>query len=83
MECSCFSPQTSHFPLPALPVNGLFKENLCDGLRVRQFDGGTMMGNVELVRKHGFSQYQIAELERLVKEHRNEIRDAWNRHFGC
>ena len=39
--------------------------------------------NVELVRKHGFSQHQIVELERLVKEHSNEIRDAWNRHFGC
>ena len=39
--------------------------------------------DVELVRKHGFSQHQITELERLVKEHSNEIRDAWNRHFRC
>jgi len=38
---------------------------------------------VELVKNYGFSERQIVELERIVKEHINEIRDAWSRHFGC
>ena len=38
---------------------------------------------VGLARNHGFTERQIVELDRIVKEHIDEIRDAWHRHFGC
>jgi hypothetical protein len=37
---------------------------------------------VELVKSIGFSERQIKELKSVVKEHSDEIQNAWNRHFG-
>ncbi|HEX7344950.1 MAG TPA: DUF4160 domain-containing protein [bacterium] len=38
--------------------------------------------SLELVRNHGLSQADLGEIENVLKERRDEIRDAWNRHFG-
>lgn len=37
---------------------------------------------VELANSIGFSGKQLRELLALVEEHRDEIREAWQRHFG-
>ncbi len=37
---------------------------------------------IELAMNHGFKAHQISELERVIKEHEDEIRNAWIRHFG-
>lgn len=37
---------------------------------------------ITLVRSHGLSQQEIARVKRLANEHREEIKDAWRRHFG-
>jgi hypothetical protein len=37
---------------------------------------------VELVKSIGFSEHQMNELKSVVKEHSDEIQNAWNRHFG-
>ena len=36
---------------------------------------------VEMARNHGLSQEQITELKRTVEEKRNDILDAWRKHF--
>lgn len=36
---------------------------------------------VSLVSQTGFNQRQLTQLEKLVKEHRSEIIDAWREHF--
>jgi hypothetical protein len=38
---------------------------------------------VALADYSGFSDRQLKELERLVKEHEKEIEKAWNKHFNC
>ena len=37
---------------------------------------------IELALNHGLSQKQIKSAMRLVQEHEDEIREAWNTHFG-
>lgn len=37
---------------------------------------------IELAMNHGLKAHQISELERVIKEHEDEIRNAWIRHFG-
>jgi hypothetical protein len=37
---------------------------------------------IELAMNHGFKAHQISELEKVIKEHEDEIRNAWIRHFG-
>lgn len=37
---------------------------------------------VELARNHGLSETQVTELEKVVEEKKNDILDAWRRHFG-
>lgn len=37
---------------------------------------------IELARSHGLSGRDLRRIQRLVEEHEEEIRDAWNRHFG-
>ena len=37
---------------------------------------------IELALNYGLSQKQITETLRLVQEHENEIRSAWEKHFG-
>ena len=36
---------------------------------------------VELARNHHLSAKQIAEVEQVVKERKDEIADAWHKHF--
>ncbi len=36
---------------------------------------------VNLARNHGLSPAQIAELTKVVEDRRDEIADAWNKHF--
>jgi hypothetical protein len=38
--------------------------------------------SVELARNHKLSPQQLKVVERLVREHREEILDAWDDHFG-
>ena len=37
---------------------------------------------VELARNHGLSQHQLTELQQTVEEKKNEILDAWRKHFA-
>ncbi len=37
---------------------------------------------IELAVNKGFKSHQINELTKVIEEHENEIREAWQRHFG-
>ncbi|MBI2838681.1 MAG: DUF4160 domain-containing protein [Acidobacteria bacterium] len=37
---------------------------------------------VALATCHGLSRSELREIEETVKEHENEFREAWRRHFG-
>jgi hypothetical protein len=37
---------------------------------------------VELARNHKLSERDLSRIRELIMEHKDEIRDAWNRHFG-
>jgi hypothetical protein len=37
---------------------------------------------IELARNHQFSEQDLRRVLQLVVDHEQEIRDAWNRHFG-
>ena len=37
---------------------------------------------VELADSHGLSSRRISELRGIIEERQNEIRDAWDEHFG-
>jgi len=37
---------------------------------------------VELAMQHGLPPHRVSEIGRLVEEHRDEIRDAWQQHIG-
>ena len=36
---------------------------------------------IELAVNRGFKSVEISELQRIVEERQNEIRDHWRRHF--
>lgn len=36
---------------------------------------------IELAYNYGFNQKEIGELIEIIKNHENEIREAWNNHF--
>lgn len=36
---------------------------------------------VSLARSHGLSEWRINELAKIVKEHKEEIANAWRKHF--
>jgi len=36
---------------------------------------------IELAQNFGLSSKEIWEVEKLVRSHEQEIRDAWNKHF--
>ena len=38
--------------------------------------------DIELAQNHGLSRSSLSSALRLIQEHADEIRDAWNRHFG-
>jgi uncharacterized protein DUF4160 len=37
---------------------------------------------VELARNYGLTSNRLTTALKLVKEHQNEIREAWEKHFG-
>ena len=37
---------------------------------------------IELARNHGLGDNDLRRVEALIREHEQEIRDAWRRHFG-
>lgn len=37
---------------------------------------------VSLAKNFGFSQRQIAELKKVIEEHKDDIENAWREHFG-
>ena len=38
---------------------------------------------VELAVNHGLNIHDLKELERVVEEKADELRDHWDTHFGC
>ncbi|MGH8136263.1 MAG: DUF4160 domain-containing protein [Steroidobacteraceae bacterium] len=38
--------------------------------------------HIALAQNHGLSDRQIRAAQTLIEEHANEIRAAWDRHFG-
>ncbi|NOY61499.1 MAG: DUF4160 domain-containing protein [Calditrichaeota bacterium] len=38
--------------------------------------------NISLAKNYGLSKKQITELIGIVEERKDEIKDAWERHFG-
>jgi len=36
---------------------------------------------ISLALSHGLNPRQLSEIQRIVEEHRNEIRKAWETHF--
>jgi hypothetical protein len=41
-----------------------------------------MEPDIELVRTHGFLWSELTSIEKLIREHQDEIRKAWKAHFG-
>jgi hypothetical protein len=37
---------------------------------------------IKLVRNHGLSETDLVVIESILKERKDEILDAWDRHFG-
>jgi hypothetical protein len=37
---------------------------------------------IEMAMNYGFSGSELRRISALVAEHEQEIRDAWNEHFG-
>lgn len=37
---------------------------------------------IELARNYQLSERDLAKVRKLIESHEEEIRDAWNRHFG-
>jgi len=38
--------------------------------------------DIELARSHGLPERELTRLRKLVEEHEDVIRTAWNKHFG-
>lgn len=38
--------------------------------------------SIELTQNYHLSQQEVNIALRLIREHENEIRDAWHKHFG-
>jgi hypothetical protein len=41
-----------------------------------------MEPKIELVKNYGLSKQQIVEIRKVVVEHKDEIVNAWHKHFG-
>ena len=37
---------------------------------------------IELADNYGLRRGEVTTVRKLISEHEDEIRDAWNRHFG-
>lgn len=40
-----------------------------------------MEPSIELARNHGLTPRQLAVVEHLIREHEDEVREAWQEHF--
>lgn len=38
--------------------------------------------NIELAKNYGLTDNQLNEIEKIIKDRKNEITNAWNKHFG-
>ena len=38
--------------------------------------------NIELTNSHGLTQKQLNDIQKIVEERKDEIKRAWNKHFG-
>jgi hypothetical protein len=38
--------------------------------------------SIELARNHGLTESELGLIRSLIEEHKDEIRSAWNQHFG-
>jgi len=38
---------------------------------------------IELVKNYGLSRKQLKEIEKIIEEHYEEIKNAWKKVFGC
>ncbi|GAB6163566.1 DUF4160 domain-containing protein [Desulfothermus naphthae] len=38
---------------------------------------------IELARNYGLSRKQLKEIEKIIEEHNEEIKNAWKKVFGC
>ena len=38
--------------------------------------------DISLAKNHGLSDRQLAKIEKIVEEHRNELISAWDSYFG-
>jgi hypothetical protein len=41
-----------------------------------------MEPKIQLARNHRFSEHDLGRVRKLVEEHEDVIRTAWNEHFG-
>jgi hypothetical protein len=39
--------------------------------------------DIKIAQNHGLSMKELNEAYNLIEEHTNEIRAAWQQHFGC
>ena len=39
--------------------------------------------SIKMAVNNGFSNIEVKEIEKIVKENEKKIRDSWNAHFGC
>lgn len=37
---------------------------------------------ISLAKSHGLADHQVSRALQIVREHEQEIRDAWNKHFS-
>jgi Domain of unknown function (DUF4160) len=37
---------------------------------------------IQLANNYGLADHELTTIKRLIEEHVDEIREAWNRHFG-
>jgi len=38
---------------------------------------------IELAKNYGLSRKQLKEIEKIIEEHYEEIKNAWKKVFGC
>ncbi len=51
-------------------------------VKAAQDEAKFWLNPVELVANYGFNGRELNEVERLVDQHRSELVEAWNEHFG-
>ena len=38
---------------------------------------------IELARNYNLSRHQLTNMEKIIEERQNEIRNAWTKYFNC